>query len=154
MAAETEDKGYRVEDKRFFRPDEGEPKAEAGAEAPKAETKGGPEPVREAAPPREEARGPEEAKKAPGQAERKTPLPPITFSAFIFSLNSSALYHLGEYPDPETGERVKDLELAKQTIDLLGLLQEKTAGNLAEDESRLLEALLYDLRMRYVKESG
>jgi len=143
MAAETEDKGYRVEDKRLFRPDEGETKAEAS-------------PADESAPPKEEARAgrPEEAPKAPEQVERRTPLPPITFSAFIFSLNSSALYHLGEYPDPATGETVKDLELAKQTIDLLGLLQEKTAGNLAEDESRLLEAILYDLRMRYVKVSG
>ncbi|MBW1713878.1 MAG: DUF1844 domain-containing protein, partial [Deltaproteobacteria bacterium] len=73
------------------------------------------------------------------------------FATFIFSLSSSALLHLGQVPEPESGQAKADLPLAKQTIDLLGLLQEKTKGNLDQDEAQLLENILYDLRMRYVE---
>ncbi|MBN2108372.1 MAG: DUF1844 domain-containing protein [Deltaproteobacteria bacterium] len=79
-------------------------------------------------------------------------LPEINFSSFIISLSSSALFHLGDIPDPATNQTQRNLPLAKQTIDILGLLKEKTVGNLARDESQLLETLLYDLRMRYVAE--
>jgi len=82
-----------------------------------------------------------------------TGLPEITFSSFILSLSSSALFHFGEIPDPITNQKQKNIELAKQTIDILGLLEEKTAGNLEKDEAVLLENLLYDLRMRYVNET-
>jgi len=82
------------------------------------------------------------------------PLPEITFSSFLISLSSSALINLGELPDPVTGETKKDLPLAKQTIDLLGLLREKTRNNLREDEEKLFDHLLYDLRMRYIKLKG
>jgi hypothetical protein len=81
------------------------------------------------------------------------PLPEITFAAFLFSLSSSAFIHLGDLADPVSGETKKDLALAKQTIDLLGLLREKTRNNLQEDEEKLFDHLLYDLRMRYVKET-
>jgi hypothetical protein len=64
---------------------------------------------------------------------------------------SSALINLGEAPDPATGERLVDLEQAKDAIDLLLLLREKTAGNRTEHESRLLEQILYDVQMRYVR---
>ena len=80
-------------------------------------------------------------------------LPEITFSSFILSLSSSALFHFGEIPDPVTNKKQKNIELAKQTIDILGLLEKKTAGNLEKDEAVLLENLLYDLRMRYVNET-
>ena len=79
------------------------------------------------------------------------PLPEVNFSTFIFSLNTSALVHLGEIPEFGSGEIKKDLTLAQHTIDTLAMLQEKTAGNLVEDEKGLLEHILYDLRMRYVK---
>jgi len=79
--------------------------------------------------------------------------PEITFSSFILSLSSSALFHFGEIPDPITNKKQKNIELAKQTIDILGLLEKKTSGNLDKEESVLLENLLYDLRMRYVNES-
>jgi hypothetical protein len=79
-------------------------------------------------------------------------LPEIDFSAFIFSLSTSALFHLGEVPDPVTQERKKDLPLAKQTIDILGMLKEKTRGNLAPAEEKLIENILADLRWRYVRE--
>ena len=81
----------------------------------------------------------------------KCVLPEVTFSAFIVSLNTSALYHLGEISDPMTGKRENDLSLAKHTIDTLKLLQEKTKGNLTLEESGLLEDMLFDLKMRYVR---
>lgn len=80
------------------------------------------------------------------------PLPEIDFSSFIFSLSTSALLHLGEVPDPTTQRREKNLPLAKQTIDILGMLKEKTKGNLTPDEEKLMENMLTDLRWRYVRE--
>ena len=79
-------------------------------------------------------------------------LPEINFSSFILSLGSSALYHFGEIPDPVSGAKQRNLDLARQTIDILVVLRDKTTGNLSEDESRLLESLLHDLQMRYVQE--
>jgi len=81
------------------------------------------------------------------------PLPQIDFATFVLSLSHSALMHLGEAPDPETNETQVSLPLAKQDIDLLGLLEEKTKGNLTGDEERLLAQVLFDLRMRYVERS-
>ena len=78
-------------------------------------------------------------------------LPTLDFATFVLSLSHSALMHLGEAPHP-TGEAPEiDLSLARQTIDLLGLLEEKTKGNLDGDEERLLSQVLYDLRMRFVE---
>jgi hypothetical protein len=81
----------------------------------------------------------------------KCVLPDVTFSAFIMSLNTSALYHLGEIADPATGKKERDLTLAKHAIDTLKLLQEKTSGNLTAEEKGLLEDILFDLKLRYVK---
>jgi len=81
-------------------------------------------------------------------------LPEINFPTFIFSLNSSVLVHLGIIDDPASGKKVKNLVLAKQTIDILGMLEEKTRGNLTVDEKSMLKHMLYDLRMIYVKEKG
>lgn len=78
----------------------------------------------------------------------------IDFTTFCVSLASSALVHLGEMPHPESQGEEPDLILAKQTIDLLGMLQAKTKGNLTHDEEKLLEHLLLDLRLRYVERSG
>ena len=78
-------------------------------------------------------------------------MPEVTFSAFIMSLNTSALYLLGEIADPETGALKQDLVLAKHTIDTLHVLKEKTKGNLNEEEENMLGKFLYDLQMRYVK---
>jgi len=76
---------------------------------------------------------------------------PLDFSTFLLSLGTSALVQLGEAPDPTLGgERGTDLAGAKQTIDLLGLLEEKTRGNLEEAEQHLLSNLLADLRLRFV----
>ena len=74
----------------------------------------------------------------------------INFATFIFSLGSAALVELGAAPNPSTGKHQKNLLAAKQNIDLLALIREKTKGNLTKDEEKLLDNFLYDLRMRYV----
>jgi len=78
-------------------------------------------------------------------------LPRVDFATFILSLSHSALVHLGDAPNPETGHVDKSLALARQTIDLIAMLEEKTKGNLTGDEERLIGQILYDLRMRYVE---
>ncbi|MCP4690560.1 MAG: DUF1844 domain-containing protein [Desulfobacterales bacterium] len=81
-------------------------------------------------------------------------LPRISFSTFIFSLSQSALVHLGLIEEPGAGKKEKNLSLAKQTIDILGVLEEKTKGNLSSDEALMLKNMLADLRISYVKEQG
>ena len=77
-------------------------------------------------------------------------MPQVTFSTFILSLASSALVQLGEVPNPESGATEQDLVIAKHTIDILTMLEEKTNQCLDSDEARLLEGILYELRMKYV----
>ena len=77
-------------------------------------------------------------------------LPQVTFNTFIMSLASSAMVHLGEVPNPETGKTSVNLQLAQHTIEILTMLQEKTASCLEPDEAKLLSGLLYELRMKYV----
>ena len=86
------------------------------------------------------------------KAANAPPLPTINFATFIFSLNSSALVQLGLMEDPMTGEKGKNLPLAKQTIDIIAMLEEKTRGNLESDEAAMIKNMLYDLRILYVKE--
>ncbi|MCX5875455.1 MAG: DUF1844 domain-containing protein [Deltaproteobacteria bacterium] len=81
-------------------------------------------------------------------------LPEVTFTTLIMSLNTSALFHLGEMQDPETGQTGNDLVLAKHTISTLQLLKDKTKGNLSDKEEELLGHVLADLKMRYVKANG
>jgi hypothetical protein len=82
------------------------------------------------------------------------PHPPhVDFGTFVLSLGSSALVHLGEIQHPETAEAKENLALARQTIDLLAMLQEKTKGNLTEPEARFLSDLLADLRLKFVEKS-
>ena len=131
--SETEDKGYTVEDRRFHQLNE-EEKAE----------------VREAGSAQEQAFQEAAQKAAAGAA----PGPEITFASLIFSLSSTAFMQLGALPDPNTGKTEKNLPMAKQTIDLLGVLREKTRNNLDQEEENLFEHLLYDLRMAYIKEVG
>ncbi len=82
--------------------------------------------------------------------EGKCVMPEVTFSAFIMSLNTSALYHLGEIADPVSGKTVVDLDLAKHAIDTLAMIHEKTKGNLDENEVELLKNILYDVKIRFV----
>ena len=78
-------------------------------------------------------------------------LPEVDFSTFVLSMASTALVHLGEVPEPESGQIRKDILAAKQTIDVLCILQCKTKGNLTAQEERLLMDLLYELRLKYVQ---
>ncbi len=99
----------------------------------------------------------EPAPEAPPQeelAEAPRELPRPDFASLVVSLGTSALFHLGQIADPTTGEAGSpDLPLARQTIDLVEVLQEKTLGNLSDEEEKLLQSLLTDLRMRFVEAS-
>lgn len=123
-----DDKGFKVVDKRRF---------------VKGEATEGKEEV-----PEEREAKPSEPLKT--QEHTQGPLPPIDFSTFILSLSASALMHLGELPDPVTQKKEKNLPQARQTIDIIDMLKEKTQGNLKEEEKRLMDNILYDLRVRYV----
>jgi len=125
--SEEEEKGFVVKDKRFSakKEEEGDYRVKEEKEAEE--------------PPKE------------GAAEQDIPIPEINFVGFLFSLSTSALIQLGEIQDPVSKLAAKNLPLAKQTIDLIGMLQEKTKGNLTSDEEKLVENILYDLRIRYVK---
>jgi hypothetical protein len=80
-------------------------------------------------------------------------MPEVSFVSFVVSLNTTALFHLGELAHPETGQKLIDLELAKHTVDTLAMLAEKTRGNLDAQENELLTKVLYELKMRFVKAS-
>ncbi|MFQ5665660.1 MAG: DUF1844 domain-containing protein [Candidatus Binatia bacterium] len=92
---------------------------------------------------------------APGAApQRERPAGPpvaLSFSTFVISLSTQALAQLGEIPDPLNNQTAVDLGAAKQLIDILGILKEKTKGNLDQAESGLLDSILYDLRIKYVE---
>jgi hypothetical protein len=78
--------------------------------------------------------------------------PQLTFTAFVLSLASSAAIHFGDLADPASGDKTgPNLEGASQMIEILALLQQKTRGNLTDEEQQLLEQLLYELRMRFVE---
>jgi hypothetical protein len=130
-----QEKGFVVKDRRMFS-QEGEPA-----------------PPEEPGPAETHDRKPEEPSAA-GAQPPPTPLPEINFPTFIASLNASALVHLGVIEDPVSGKAEKNLAMAKQTVDILSMLQQKTAGNLTSDEEAMLKSILYDLRILYVKERG
>ena len=136
-----EEKGFVIKDKRAFSSESGEPTPDAAPETKEDKAEQAPQ---------------EGAPKAEGKptADEEIRLPEVNFSTFVFSLSSTAILHFGEIPDPSTGSKRKSLPMAKHTIDLLGMLEEKTKGNLTDDEETLLKNILYDLRMRYVKETS
>ena len=112
-------------------------------------------PATEEAAPAETAAAADARDKPPAGADQEqAPLPEINFATFIVSLNASALLNLGAIEDPSSGQTNKNLPMAKQTIDILSMLEEKTAGNLTSEEENLLKSILYELRIIYVKESG
>lgn len=91
---------------------------------------------------------------AKARDEKDEGLPAIDFATFVLSLSHSALVHLGDAPNPNDGKREVNLPMARQTIDLLAVLQERTRGNLTGEEERIIDQALYDLRMRYVEVSN
>lgn len=137
---DSEDKGYTVKDRRYLHLSE-EEKARLKEEAAAQEEGQATAAAGEGQP---EAAG----------AKAHVPLPDLTFGSFLVSLSSSAFICLGQIPDPHTGKQEKNLPLAKQTIDLLGVLRDKTRNNLTPEEENLFDHLLYDLRMAYIKEVG
>ena len=88
------------------------------------------------------------------QESPKNTLPKIDFSGFILSLYSSGLVQLGKVEDPSTGKKSISLDLAQHTIDMIAMLEEKTRGNLTNDEKNLLKALLSEIRLAYVEAKG
>jgi hypothetical protein len=87
-------------------------------------------------------------------AEQEMPeLPKLDFPTFVLSLSSSVLVHLGEIPEPESGQTMANLPVAKQTIDILSMLEQKTKGNLDPQEDTLLKDMLFELRMKYVQKA-
>ncbi|MCD6153649.1 MAG: DUF1844 domain-containing protein [Syntrophobacterales bacterium] len=140
MSDNNEEKGFSVKDKRIFT-EEGNLRPEAPQKDEKKEQG-------------EKVADAKEAEKPEGKVNEETiPLPEINFPSFILSLHTSALYNFGDLKNPASGEKVKNLPAAKQTIDIMGILKEKTSGNLDQYEQRLLDGALYELRMRYVKET-
>ena len=133
-----EGKGFKVQDRRRFSPETGEPLEKTSSDQPEV----GPAESEPASEPDEETR-----KEAAGAGHETLP---ITFSTFIISLSTQALMHLGEIPNPLNGKVDADVPVAKQMIDIIGMLQEKSRGNLDQGEAKLMEDVLFDLRMKYV----
>jgi hypothetical protein len=136
MSENQENKGFKVVDRRVA--------AQEPAEQPAAGEQPPPDGAKTADP-----------VEGPGWKMREErpqkPLPPMDFTTFCLSLASSAMIHLGERPHPDSDRSEPNLPLAKQSIDILALIEEKTKGNLTAEESRLLATLLYDLRLRFVE---
>jgi len=130
-----EGKGFTVQDRRRFSPDTGEARENtvAAAAGTADETKEG------------------GSDSQSGERSRQDLLPEINFSTFVIGLSTQALMQLGEIASPLSGKVETDIAAAKQMVDILGMLQEKTKGNLNSSEERLLEDILFDLRMRYVE---
>ena len=105
----------------------------------------------------EEAKATDESQKKESAAKEEPPAAQaagqefeLNFSTFVLSLTSSAFYHLGDIPDPTTGQKQENLPAVKQTIDILIMLQDKTKNNLDAEEAKLMEQLIYELQLKYV----
>jgi hypothetical protein len=143
-----EKKDFVVKDRRIFSQDDDEKQmAKKEADPEKEEKKD---------PATDEAAAPQESQEqaTAGDQEEEAQLPEINFPTFIASLNASALLHLGVIEDPASGQKTKNLPMAKQTIDILSLLESKTEGNLTKEEENMLKNILYDLRILFVKEKS
>lgn len=131
-----EKRAFKVEDRRRFS-DTGEARPGTSPEA-----------APQTAPDEAKPTGP--AASPPPSAPQEGVLP-LTFSTFVLSLSTQALAHLGEIPNPLDKKVAVDLVAAKHMIDILGILKEKTYGNLDSSESGMLDTVLYDLRLKYVE---
>ncbi|MEA2624549.1 MAG: hypothetical protein QOD06_594 [Candidatus Binatota bacterium] len=152
---EEEPKGFQVRDRRRFTA-EGESRPEGASptegQSPRGDEPRVPDEARENAvqPPRAAVESLE--KRMDGSSGVEGPLPEITFTSFLMSLSTQALLCLGEMPEPfEEIPQEVDLPAARELIDIIGILKEKTRGNLDPAEARLIESILFDLRMRYVE---
>jgi hypothetical protein len=132
---QAEGKGFTVQDRRRFSPETGEARQDAPEETVGTAQSTIPN---------------DQSTESPRASERE-PLSEINFSAFVISLSTQALMHLGEIASPVSGKVEIDVPVAKQMIDILGMLKDKTRGNLNASEDRLMEDILFDLRMKYVE---
>lgn len=139
MEEEKKEKGFVIKDRRHF--------DESGSVRKEEQVK-----VEETKPEAKQEENDLPRKEAAAPETEETPLPEMNFASFIFSLSTTAMYHFGDFPDPVTKEGRRNLPAAKQTIDILSILKTKTEGNLDEREKEMLDGVLYELRMRYVKE--
>ena len=130
----VEGQGFVIRDKRQFNT-EGESKPETDT-------------------PLEDTKSEDKTETATDQSPQgeSVPMPEINFTSFVLSISSSVLLHFGDIADPVSGKKERNLPMAKQTIDILAILKEKTNGNLTKDEEQLLDHLLHDLRLKYVQE--
>jgi hypothetical protein len=94
----------------------------------------------------------DEPAKGAGAADAAEELP-LDFATFVLSLSHGGMMHLGDAPEPGGATSAPDLALARQTIDILALLEEKTRGNLTGDEERILSVALSDLKQRFIEVS-
>ncbi|MFZ0659013.1 MAG: DUF1844 domain-containing protein [Candidatus Binataceae bacterium] len=139
---EEKDKGFKVQDRRRFspegeaRPDQDKPDHESEAATP--------------AEPKPAANQTANASESSAASSHGGALE-INFVTFIVGLSTEALAALGEMPDPATGKHSRDLRAAQQLIDIIAMLGEKTRGNLDANEQSLIQAILFDLRMKYVE---
>lgn len=148
-AEEEKPKAFKVDDRRRFS-SEGDLKPEQRAETP---------------PPSPSSATPNQASAAPVSSldagtgftavnqpsDAAAPIGEMSFATFMVGLSTQALVHLGEIPDPQAGQLAEDLLAAEQLIDLIAMLQDKTRGNLDEGEAQLVQAILFELRMKYVE---
>jgi Domain of unknown function (DUF1844) len=130
MTEENPEKEFRVKDRRRILSETGEVR-------------------KEAVPPGEPAREPA----GKGEPEAADRIPDMTFPGFVIGIGTQAMLALGQFPDPQTGRAAVDLSAARQLIDVLGILEEKTKGNLDKQEMDLLNHLLFDLRTKFVEQS-
>ena len=139
MTDENESQGFTVKDKRLFRED--------GAAREQVESQ---EPAKEAVP------DPFKMAEEPGPKQEPPPGTggKIDFPSYILSYYTQGLVLLGEVPNPYTNKKEEDLASSRHIVDLLGLLQEKTKGNLTPEEGQLLESVLYELRMKYMAKTN
>lgn len=151
MADESEERGFTIVDKRGAAAAQPKPGGAAAGEAAAAAD----QVAGEAAAAANSAAGAGEAAPGAGGEAGAPPLPPVDFTSFALSLGTSALYHLGLVANPAAEDAdaygEPNLPVARHTIDTLELLQQKTQGNLSEQESALLAELLSELRLRFVE---
>lgn len=137
MAQDEQDnqRGFRVNDRRRFSPQTGEPWVPKDEQEQTFSPDTDPEPNRV---------------EQPHSQDRPQAHPEISFSSFILGLSTQALMHMGEISTPEQPP-LTDLAAAQEMIDIISMLQLKTAGNLDSGEESMIENVLFDLRMRYVE---
>ncbi len=139
--AEDEANQFKVTDRRQFT-SEGETRQDPEPQ---------PEPSEAPPPPAEPLR--EAPQEAPPDSADEDSQEGMNFASFLLSLATTGMVHLGEIPEPSTGQTLENLEAARQMIDILGILKEKTEGNLTPEESQLMENMLYEMRMRFLAKS-